>query len=365
MKNILHIVGGLDRGGAESYIMNSLRNINHEKYHFIIATFMPPIHGEKYIYEDELNKLGVEVIRLRDTRFSNPRDFEKQIELIVRKRGIDIVHSHIDFMSALSLAGAKRGGATKLIAHSHSTNNAKLKNPLKRVASNVLRRKLNKIATHRIGCGKLAGEFLFQDNPFTIISNGINLDTYKFDKEARKNLREKYGLSERDSVWLSVGRLEEVKNHKFLLDLLHDNFMNSNTYLFIIGSGSLQEELEQQIVEQKLENKVFLLPSRNDVNLYYSMADFFLLPSFFEGVPTVGIEAQANGLKCLFSENVSKEVMILKSSEFFSLHDITRWVKRLNKKPALDERTKHLQDKSVQAYNIKETVKKLEKIYDF
>ena len=135
MKNVLHIVGGLDRGGAEAYIMNTLRNIDRKKYHFIIAAFMNPSDGNKYAYQDELDKLGIEIVRLRDTRFSNPRDFEKQIELLVRKRGIDIVHSHIDFMSALTLAGAKRGGAEKLIAHCHSTNNAKMKSPIKKFIS--------------------------------------------------------------------------------------------------------------------------------------------------------------------------------------------------------------------------------------
>ena len=98
MKNVLHIVGGLDRGGAEAYIMNTLRNIDRKKYRFIIATFMAPSNGDRYAYQDELETLGVEIVRLRDTRFSNPRDFEKQIEILVRKRGINIVQSHIDFM---------------------------------------------------------------------------------------------------------------------------------------------------------------------------------------------------------------------------------------------------------------------------
>ena len=159
MKNVLHIVGGLDRGGAEAYIMNTLRNIDRKKYRFIIATFMAPSNGDKYAYQDELETLGVEIVRLRDTRFSNPRDFEKQIEILVRKRGINIVHSHIDFMSALTLAGAKRGGAEKLIAHSHSTNNTKMKSPIKKFISifSVLD---NSPLIHRVSKKLLIIEFL-------------------------------------------------------------------------------------------------------------------------------------------------------------------------------------------------------------
>ena len=364
MKTVLHIVGGMDRGGAESYIMNTLRNIDRSKYHFIIATFIEPADGKKYVFEDELNTLDVELIRLRDTRFSKPRDFEKQIENIVRRRGVDIVHSHIDFMSALSLAGAKNGGAEKRIAHSHNTNNANLKSPIKRAVSVFLKRRLNKLATHRIGCGQAAGEFLFGNKPFTIVSNGIDIDKFKFDKTIRKKLRDKYKIKSSATVWISVGRLEEVKNHKFLIDLLHDYFADSDTHLFILGNGSLHDDLEKQIITLNLKNKIHLLSARDDINEYYSLADFFVLPSFFEGVPTVGIEAQANGLKCLFSDKVSTEVKMLDDSIFLPLNDTDKWVDLLKEQTSTDDRLKHLQDKSVQVYNIKKTVKKLEEIYD-
>ncbi len=364
MKTVLHIVGGMDRGGAESYIMNTLQNIDRNKYHFIIATFIEPADGKKYAYEDELERLGIELVRLRDTRFSKPRDFENQIENLVRKRGVDIVHSHIDFMSALSLMGAKRGGAEKRIAHSHNTDNANLKSPIKRTASVFLKRRLNKLATHRIGCGQAAGEFLFGNNPFTVVSNGINIEKFKFDKKIRKKLRDKYKLDDSTSVWISVGRLEPVKNHKYLVDMLHDYFINSDTHLFILGNGTLCDELERQISDLNLKKQVHLLSARDDINEYYSLSDFFLLPSFFEGVPTVGIEAQVNGLKCLFSDKVSTEVKMLNSSEFLSLDDSNGWVKLLKKRTNINERLKYLQDKSVQAYNIKKTVKKLEEIYD-
>ncbi len=363
MKRILHIVGGMDRGGAESYIMNSLRNIDRSKYEFIIATFLPPTDGKKYIYEDELNAMGIEIVRLNDTRFSNPKDFMRQIENLVRKRSIEVVHSHIDFMSSLSLAGAKKGGATKLIAHSHNTSNAQLKSPIKRAISVVLRKRLNRVATDRIGCGQKAGEFLFGKHPFTVISNGINLDNYKFDEAIRNKLRKEYKISDKASVWLSVGRLEEVKNHCFLIELMKEYFNDADAYLFILGNGTLKEKLEKQIKDLGLKKRVFLLSARDDVNEYYSLADYFLLPSFFEGVPTVGIEAQANGLKCLFSDEVSTEVKMIDSSLFIPLEE-EAWVTELIKQQDMKKRTKYFETAGVQAYNIKKTVKKLESIYD-
>ena len=266
-------------------------------------------------------------------------------------------------MSALTLAGAKRGGAEKLIAHSHSTNNTKMKSPIKKFISIFLKRKLNKLATQRIGCGQAAGEFLFGNNPFTVVPNGIDIERYKFSESLRDKLRGQYKISKSTSVWLTIGRLEEVKNQEFLIDLLKDHFIDSNETLFIIGNGSLHDNLQNQINNSSLSNRVYLLPARDDVNEYYSMADFFVLPSLFEGVPTVGIEAQANGLKCIFSDRVAKEVAVSENSLFLPL-DQDIWAKELKKKPKGIKYRNNLQDKSIQAYNIKMTVKKLEEIYD-
>ena len=154
-----------------------------------------------------------------------------------------------------------------------------------------------------------------------------------------------------------------MKNQEFLIDLLKDHFIDSNEILFIIGNGSLHDNLQNQINNSSLSNRIHLLPARDDVNEYYSMADFFVLPSLFEGVPTVGIEAQANGLKCIFSDKVAKEVAVSEKSLFLPL-DQDIWAKELKKKPKGIKYRNNLQDESIQAYNIKMTVKKLEEIYD-
>ena len=365
MKKSLYILGGLDRGGAESYLMNSLRNMDRSKYSFIIATFMSPTDGKKYAYEDEVRKMGIKLIRLRDTRTSKPWDFVKQIETIVREENVDIVHSHIDFNSALTLSGGRRGGAKKLIAHSHNTNNVNLKSFKGRLAAKLMRRRLNRLADVRIACGEEAGKFLFGRNRYTVISSGINLDTFKFNEQYRKELREKYKISKDTRVWLTVGRLEEVKNHDFLLSLL-TNYRDQcpNTQLFIIGDGSLADQYKERIKQLKLAKQVHLLPSRADINKYYSMADVFMLPSFFEGVPTVGIEAQANGLKCLFSTNVPIQTKLLNTSEFLLLDHPQDWVKAAQEITPISARKNATKVAAVQEFNVKKLVKKLEEIYD-
>jgi glycosyltransferase involved in cell wall biosynthesis len=358
---ILHIIGGLDRGGAESYLMNTLRNIDHAKYKFGVLCFLSPRNGEKYAYEDELKSLGVEIIRISDNRFRCPTKFISDIAEVVKKGGYDTVHSHIDFMSALSLAGARKGGAVKRIAHSHNTNNSKINSPAMRAISAALRRKLNREATVRLACGEDAGRFLYGPRQrFVVIHNGINLQTYRYNANTRQMMRAKLGIDEKAMVLLNIGRLEAQKNQEQLIDIFADySRKHSDARLVIVGEGSLKEALEDKIASERLGKQVLLLPAQDGVERFYSMADVFILPSLFEGVPTVGIEAQASGLKCLFSDKVPAETKLLDSAEFLPLNG--DWLSAI--KPATD-RGDAIKNKKVQEYDIKNTVKTLENIYD-
>ena len=365
MKNILYVIGGLDRGGAESYLMNYLRNIARKKYRFFIATFMKPTSGNKYAYEDELTKMGVKIIRLRDTRFKKPWDFTKQIENIVHEEKIDILHSQIDFMSALTLPGAKHGGAKKLIAHSHNTYNSEFDSPIKNLASKILRKRLLKYAKVRLACGEEAGKYLYGNRAkFTVIPNGIKMEDFKYDDGVRKTIRNKYKIPSDAVVLLNIGRLEKQKNQRFLLNIFKQYLKtNQNAYLFIIGEGSLHNELVKVINDDNLTNNVFLLNPLPNVRDYYMAADYFLLPSLYEGVPFVGIEAQAAGLKCLFSDGTPTEAKILPTTEFLPL-DINQWVNHINSPNTAKRRAAFNSIDAMDKYDIKKTVKKLEEIYD-
>ncbi len=360
-QKILHVLGGLDHGGAESFLMNALRFIDHSKYEFGIATFMQPKNGEKFDFEDELKKMGVKLYHVADNRFKNPLKFENDIAKIVKDNGYKTVHSHIDFMSALVLTGAKKGGATKRIAHSHSTNNMKINSKPMQVVSGVLRRKLNRVATDRVACGEDAGKFLFgAKQRFVVVHNGIDLERFRFNANTRHKMREQCGFNEDDMILLNVGRYEKVKNHEKLIDIFGDySRKHKNAHLLIIGDGSLKEALEEKIASERLEKSVTLLPSQDKVERYFMMADVFVMPSLFEGIPNVGIEAQACGMKCLFSDKVPKEVKILDSTEFIPLNG--DWLKAIKR---AENRNMATKQPGMKAFNIKETVKILESVYD-
>lgn len=365
MKRILYVIGKMDRGGAETFLMNTLRNINRKKYQFVIATFEAPKDDNKYVYADELKDLNVKIVRLRDTRTKKPWDFTKQIENLVRSEKIDIIHSQIDFMSALTLPGAKRGGATKLIAHSHNTYNSKFDSPVKNLASKILRKRLLKYATIRLACGFDAGKYLYGPRAkFTVIPNGIDTEAFRFDLKARKRIRKEYNIPDDAKVLLNVGRLEKQKNQRFLIEIFNKyTEKNTDAHLFIIGNGSLHDELAEQITKSDFAKNIHLLSARPDVRDYYMAADFFLLPSLYEGIPFVGIEAQATGLKCLFSDHTPKETKILDSSIFIP-NELDVWVKRISDANSNADRTKYNNSEGVKIFDIKNSVKLLESIYD-
>jgi len=365
MKKILYVIGKMDRGGAESFLMNVLRNINHKKYQFVIATFEPPKDGEKYVFADELEKMGVKIVRLRDTRTRKPWDFTKQIEDLVREEKIDIIHSQIDFMSALTLPGAKRGGAKKLISHSHNTYNSIFESPIKNVVSKILRKRLLRYANVRLACGYEAGEYLYGPRAkFDVIPNGIDTAKFKYDKVARNKVRKQFGIPKDATVLLNVGRLEKQKNQSFLLDIFEKYATkNPNSFLFIIGNGSLKDSLRKKIQNSAFVKNIYLLDARSDIRDFYMAADYFVLPSLYEGVPFVGIEAQTSGLKCIFSTGTPSESKIIDTTVFAPL-DLEKWISEL-KSPNMDEsRAQLANDERVKEFDIKESVKKLEGVYD-
>lgn len=364
MKRILHIIGGLDRGGAESFIMNAWRNIDRKKYQFDIVTFMQPRDGKKFAFEDELIRGGAKIYRVKDNRMKAPWKFENDIAKIVREGNYQIVHSHIDFMSALSLKGAKKGGAIHRISHSHNTFNKNLYSPIKKLVSVVLRAKLNKIATKKLACGIDAGKFLYgEGQEYTVINNGIDTEKFFFSAKYRKELRDKYKLGPKTKIILNAGRLEEVKNQAWLIDVFDKYHKDdSNSALFIMGDGALKSVLQEKIAQTESKKSIFLLDSQPDINKYYSMADIFALPSKFEGVPTVGIEAQVSGLPCLFSTAVPPETKILDNTEFLPIDSDDIWLEKIKMLNNLEQRS--VLKSKIKRYDIHNSVKKLEEVYD-
>ncbi len=313
MIRVLQCVNIMDRAGLETMLMNYYRNIDRTEVQFDFLTH----RSDKGVYDEEIEKLGGRV-------YHAPRLYPQNYSLYFRwmreffryHTEYKIVHSHIDTMSYFPLAAAKKAGIPVRIAHSHSSQLDKdLKFPIKFFAL----KGIPVVANYYCACGNEAGKFMFGKQEFKIIRNAIDLGAFAFDEAVRHRKRQELGL-ENKFVIGHVGRYCHVKNQLFLLDVFR-KVLNENkqSHLLLIGKGEDFVKIQKKINDFNIEKYVSLLVDRADVAELYQAMDVFVMPSLFEGLPVVGVEAQANGLQCIMSNDISNEIMMTSSIKMISL----------------------------------------------
>lgn len=324
MIRILQVVNDMHRAGLETMLMNYYRNVDKSKIQFDFLTHRP----YKSDYDDEILKLGGMVYyapRLYPQNYPSYFRFMKQF--YAEHTEYEIVHAHIDTMSYLPLLAAKKAAIPVRIAHSHSTA---IDRDFKYLLKQYYRSQITSVANCYCACGKEAGEYLFKDKEFTIIPNAIQVDKFLYQEQIRCQVRERLELSDKIVIG-HVGRFSYPKNHRFLISVFNEIYKNkSNSVLLLIGVGEKEREIKNQVETLGLSDSVFFLGNRDDVNELYQAMDVFVMPSFFEGVPMTGIEAQFSGLNCIFSDKVPKEVDFSNNCLFMSLNEsVEKWATQI------------------------------------
>lgn len=223
---------------------------------------------------------------------------------------------------------------------------------------------MNIVTKIKLACSKEAGFFMFgKEENFSIINNAINLDRYLYSEEKYRDLRHKLGWGDK-KVILYVARMNHQKNPLFALYIMRELKQSMpNAVLVYVGTGELKEQVQQYILDNNLDN-VILLGLRNDVNELMIAADLFILPSLFEGLPIVAVEAQAAGLPIILSENISIEAKLVNSTYFLPINDVFLWVNKIKKILEISG-NKRFSDQlalSKAGYNIESVVKNIQKI---
>lgn len=359
MIRVLQVVNDMHRAGLETMLMNYYRNIDRTKIQFDFLTHRP----NKSDYDDEIIRMGGKVYYAPRLYPQNYPAYFKYMKQFFRDHPeYTIIHSHIDAMSYLPLLAAKKAGIPIRIAHSHNTSmDRDFKLPLKM----LFRELLPSVATEFYTCGQEAGKFLFPGKKCTFIPNAIDVKKFLFNEDLRIQKRKELDLKGKFVIG-HVGRLSYQKNHKFLIEIFSEVIKKEpNAILLLIGGGEKEEEIRTQVYEFNLEKVVFFLGNRSDVNELYQAMDLFLMPSFFEGVPVVGVEAQFSNLPCVFSDKVPNEVKISERTEFISLNETsTYWADNIFKwsqqKSTRDVCSPNLLNSD---YNIKNAKNILQNIY--
>lgn len=358
MIRVLQVVNDMHRAGLETMLMNYYRNIDRNEIQFDFLTHRP----NKSDYDDEILSLGGRMYyapRLYPQNY--PKYFKWMKDFFAGHSEYKIIHSHIDTMSYLPLKAAKNAGVPIRIAHSHNTALDKdFKLPLKW----YFKQRINGVATHRLACGYEAGRFLFKDRPFDIIPNAVEAHKFYFDNKVRQSVRNKLGIEDKFAIG-HVGRFSYQKNHSFLIKIFVELQKKlPASVLLLVGTGEKVDEIKSQVKAAGVEDKVMFLGNRSDVNELYQAMDVFVLPSFFEGIPVVGVEAQFADLPCLFSDKTPVEVKFNKKAKFVGLDNSAEfWAEEILAVKDEEPRSNIREDIVNSRYDIKFAHKILEDYY--
>lgn len=302
---------GLMIGGVQRVIMNIVQSL-HEEFIFDILVFTD---GPDY-FDEEFRSLGGNVFRIPNKNFSvtsrnldsylrGPRIFWGTLRILRQHGPYAAIHCHNYFESAYCLLAARIAGVKVRIAHSHNDVRGQYASFPMRIKRRLLRPIMNQNATVRIGCSKPASDYLFGENIAAItVFNGIDIKKFEFGEKSPG-----YSAGEKIRL-LHVGNFNRQKNQLFLVDVLSEISKRKIPFtLKMIGGGDerYREMVINKIQQNGLEGNVVFLPPNTDIPEQMRQADLLLLPSLFEGLGIVLIEAQASGLHCFASDNVPRE----------------------------------------------------------
>lgn len=358
---VLQIMGIVESGGVEAVIMNYYRHIDKSKVQFDFVMHK----GSNQNYINEAKSMGAKVYEITPYT-KNIIKFTYEIYKIIKEGKYQIVHSNMNALSGFPLMAAYLAGSKVRILHNHTTDSREER--LRTFIKRALRPFAKAFANQYWACSKLAGEWMYgskavETEKVTIINNAIDLDKFAFNQEKRVELRKKLGL-EGKFVIGHVGRFVTVKNHEFLIDVFANvAIKKEKSILLLIGEGPLMGRIQEKVNHLGLTEKVIFLGTRSDVADLYNVMDVFVLPSLYEGLPVVGVEAQANGLPFLCSDNVTKEIAFSKATELISFDsDVNDWaVKSITM--GTQERVESKSDFKSAGYDIRIECKKLEARY--
>lgn len=308
---VLQIVTTMNRGGLETMLMNYYRHINRNKVQFDFLVH----RSEEGDYEKEILSFGGRIYRMPALNPFSP-DYYKALHSFFSEHKYDIVHCHLDCMSAVPLSVAKKHGIKHRFAHAHSKSQDK---DYKYFFKIVFKKFIPIFATELFACGREAGNWMFNGKDFLVISNAIRTDDYSYSNLIKTRKRADLGLSDSFTV-CHVGRFDYPKNHHFIIDVFYEVLkLNSNSQLLLVGTGNKLQTIKNKVRDLKIDNSVKFLGIRSDVPEILMASDAFLFPSLYEGVSLSTIEAQASGLPCFFSDRIPKECKVTDDVTFISL----------------------------------------------
>ena len=352
-------------GGIETYLIEQFRHLDKSKidYDFVNIT------GEYSIcYEDEILASGSKIFKVV-SRHKNPLlHYWQWFNILLQNKSVyDVIVLNTNSLEyVFPLVLGKIFGIPVRVIHSHNSGFENKQGLARRLLVGMNKKLLAWSANLRFACSQFAGQWMFKDNPYHVIYNAIDIHKYDADLKVREETRNALGLHT-ELTLLHVGRFSYQKNHSFLLDIFKEvHAIQPDSVLLLVGDTTEESEflteVKRKIKEYGLANAVRLLGRRDDVNKIMQAADVLVMPSFFEGLTVVGIEAQASDLPLLLSDTVTKELELLPSTQFISLEaGPTAWAEAIVNSKQHNRQSRYEELKAA-GYDIGNETERVEKL---
>lgn len=307
---ILHIVGGMNKGGTETMLMNIYRKLDRNLVQFDFLYFT----NEETYYDKEILDLGGKIFRIPQMSFIYIYDFINNISNVINLNGpYKVVHAHTLFNCGFAVRAAKKSNVDIRISHAHTTLDNE-NGIFRKIYIKYMRNMILKYSTNLLSCSDLAGEYLFGEknikyDKYTMLPNLISYENiidvnYKYVKK----FKTENNIQKDDLVIGHIGTFKESKNQKFLLKIMSIfKKQNKDVKLLLVGDGSMRNELETMCRDLNISDRVIFTGTRDDIDVILNSMDVFVFPSTFEGLGLVLLEAQAAGLPCVVSEAIQPE----------------------------------------------------------
>lgn len=357
---VLHVVGQMNRGGTETLLMTLLRITDNTKfrYDFVEQT------SEPCDYDEEILALGSKIYRCPTIGIKSLHTYRQWWKVFFEQHPeYKIVHGHSRGSAPIYLDEANKAGRIT-VAHCHNNSFGR---GFSGIARRIWQQPLKHIADYNFACSYDSGVSQFGKNgEFTVLRNGIDTPAFVWNLETRDGVREELGLGDCFAIG-NVARFESQKNHSFLIEVFYElQKMQPDSKLVLVGRGTLENEIRQQIDSLGIADKVIFTGVRSDVNELMQAMDVFVLPSYFEGLGIVNIEAQAAGLPCFASADVvPPEAKVTELLHYIPLDKGAKfWAEEiLNNRIPVTMRRNTMDDIVRAGFDIRSTAAELERFY--
>lgn len=334
---IILVHAPLGVGGVTNLMLNIQRNIDRKLLNFDYLVFHDRIEPkEQFVYSMGSKKL---IASADNIKFKPLRGIIRlfKIRNVCKNNNVKIFHFNGGApLGFLTMFAAKCGGVKWITFHSHNggmSNEGFLVKPISAICKPLL----NLVVDDYWACSSIAARFSFprsivRGKKYYFMPNAIDLHKFKYNEKIRKQVRNELGLSGKFVIG-HAGRFNRQKNHAFLIDIFAEiHRKDSNAVLVLFGVGELQESIKNKVNALELNDYVLFYGASNQMNRMYQAMDVFLMPSLFEGLPVVGVEAQAAGLPIVFSDVITREVGVAPNIEYLSLKEpVDIWANKVLK----------------------------------